>query len=158
VEKYEEELTGKEQLDRVAMFSLRQHFPDEFFGFTGFFGSTGGEVSFELLEGDFPLYMRDKKVKKVIVRAVDKNGNGIKGLKMQIKKLATDPKKSLELQETTLADGYTVDLKAKTMSSLDTWKRVPIVGTWSIKLEDFSKVHDLLVFFMYEYEEKKTML
>lgn len=157
IQDYEEEKAKGKQLDRIAMFSLRQHFPDEFFGFTGFFGSTDGEVSFELLDGDFPLYMTDKKVKKVIVRAVHRDGRGLDNINMEIKKL-TNTTHQFQLQKTTLPDGYTEDLKTSAISVLGPSERVPIVGTWSIKLADFSEVHDLLVFFMYEYKEKKTTL
>ena len=101
------------------------------------------------------MYMTDKNVKIVIVRAIDKKGNGVKDIKMQITKL-TNPVNSLQLQGTTLSDGYTANINSTTMPSLS--QKVPIVGTWQIRLDNASqsdKFYDLLVFLMYEYKERK---
>lgn len=157
--KYEKELSGGQRLDQTVAFSMRQHFPDEFFSF------SGGEITFELLDGDFPAYMAAKNVKNVILRAVDKEGNGISGLDLHINKL-TNPLNSLSLSATTFVDGYTVDVgaltdPAKTLPDLPLEQRVPIVGAWQVKLTDTSRakeVDDLIVIFSYEYKPEEIYL
>jgi hypothetical protein len=151
VQKYEEELTGGKDLDQIAMFSLRQHFPDEFFSI------SGGQVDIELLNGDFPYYMDEKRVKKIIVRAVKQDGSGLDGLSIEVSKV----KGTLSpLSGITNSKGYAVDTKGymDPEKSAELPDPEPIVGTWQINFKDTSMLKDLddvLVFFMYEYKEKK---
>ncbi|MFQ5650692.1 MAG: hypothetical protein ACE5IY_12185 [bacterium] len=148
VQKYEHELTNGKPLDRVAMFSLRHHFPDEFFGI------SGGAVAFELLHGDFPLYAENKKVKKVIVQAVDKDGRGLQGIGMTITHTGSS---GLTINALTGADGFSSD--PTKMSDLPLSDQVAITGAWNIKLTNTaqaSQVADLIVFIQYEFEEKST--
>jgi len=151
VQQYEKEVSGGAELDQIAAFSLRQHFPDEFFSV------TSGQVEFELLDGDFPLYMMNKKVKKVMLLALDQEGKGVQGIGLRIAKLPD----ALALEAETDDKGYAIDRKGYMDPNMEVVlpqnKRVPVVGSWSIEFPDTTqagKIDDLLLFFMYEYKEK----
>jgi len=152
VQKYEKEVTGGAELDQFAGFSLRQHFPDEYFSL------AEGKIEVELLDGDFPLYMKEKKVKKVMLLALDREGKGVQGIELSIAKLPD----TLSIEAETNADGFAIDSKDYMNPNEDAVlprnKRVPVVGGWSITLKDagqVGKIDDLVVFFMYEYKEKR---
>lgn len=179
VQRYEKEVSGGRDLDRIAFFSLRQHFPDEFFGL------TGGKVEFELLDGDFPLYMTGKKVKKIMLMVIDRNGKGIEGIRLRIAKLRDQPLASIPTDEgggggispptvtamlpdqfsaETITDeeGYAIDDRNYMNPTSDTVlperSRFPVVGRWRIELTDPGQammIDDLLLFIMYEYKEKR---
>lgn len=166
VKKYEKEVSGGAELDQIASFSLRQHFPDEFFSL------TEGKIEFELLDGDFPLYMTNKKVKKVMVLALDRGGKGVQGIGLRITRMADGLRKvtelllkgpvALSIEAETNADGYAIDHRNHYMDPnketvIPENERVPIVGFWRIDFPDTTqadKLDDMLVFFMYEYQEK----
>jgi hypothetical protein len=105
------------------------------------------------VHGDFPLYAKDKQVKKFIVRALGKDGSGVQNLGMTITYTGSKP---LKMVAKTGPNGYTTDPpNAKDLSSLD---RVPPVGLWKIELRDPTQatlIDDLLIFIEYEYEEKR---
>lgn len=144
-ELYHQELMKGDQLDRMTAFSLRQHFPDEFFSL------ASGSIGIELLNGDFPNNMTEKKVKRIIIRALDQNGKGLKGIDLKL----SDSTNKLVFQSTTLEDGFTVNPNDFTLEDFPVEKRVPIVGQWKISLIDPTQaiqVGDLQILFSYEYK------
>jgi hypothetical protein len=153
VQKYEQEVSGSERLDQIAFISLRKRFPDAFSRLP-----DGGVVEFELFDGDFPLYMKEKEIKKLMLRALDKDGEGVQGIPVRLVRLPDGP----VIQAKTNGEGWAIDPKGtmdpKSEKLLPKAEFIPLVGLWKIELEDAgqaSGINDLVVMFMFDYKERR---
>lgn len=147
IKEYEEELT-KGKLDRIGMLSLRTCFPKEF-------GELAqGEMLFTLAPEHFPSNVGAKAVQKVLIVARNSAAQAVAGLKLHV-----EHGEGLSVDLTTLKNGLTESLQPASLFAPQVTRKTPLTGKWKISVADHAagaKVHDLFLFFWYEYNERKV--
>jgi hypothetical protein len=141
---YEAELMAGDSLDTVSVFSLRQSFSDAFEAL------ARRRAEFTLTEENFPDGISSLELKTVIVQTLDDNGRGIAGVDVAIQKAQS----STRFAQVTREDGLGANLD-EPLPILSRGERLPMLGTWQIeltRLEDFGRVDDIRVFFLYSFE------
>jgi hypothetical protein len=121
---YEQEHSPEGLLDLITPFSLRTEFGDVFDQL------SAGQASLILKRQNFPSGIANLRLKTVVVQALDNDKNAVEGVTLEIARPGT----TLALVRTTRADGFTEDVT------------LPIPN-------QFSRLGDLLVFFIYEFQE-----
>jgi Tc toxin complex TcA C-terminal TcB-binding domain len=144
---YEEEQIATDGLDKTALFSLRQRFPDTFFDL------ESGTASFVLEDSDFPPDFVDRRVKAIIGQVVDADGVGVEGIGLEFAKVGT----SFTVARTTSAGGFSEPMDEPIVFVEPPEARVPAEGTWQVRLPapaDFARIDDLRVFIIYSYRPR----
>lgn len=148
IKEYDEEL-AKGKLDRIGMFSLRTCFPKEF-------GKLAqGEMSFTLAPEHFPSNVGAKAVQKVFIVARNSAAQAVAGLTLHVAH-----GEGLNVELTTLKNGSTESLQPASLFAPQVTRSTPLTGRWTISAADHAaaaKVHDLFVFFYYQYEERTAL-
>jgi len=145
IHSYEAELAEGDLLDRISAFSLRQNFPDTFFAL------QTGPAGLSLGEENFPSGLANLQFKMVIVQALDQEGKGVAGVALEISRQEF----GFNQVRITRTDGFSEDLDAP-LQTLPRDQRFPVVGAWQIRLsnpDQFARLDDLRLFFMYAFEE-----
>ncbi|MFL5591465.1 MAG: hypothetical protein ACJ8DI_27970 [Ktedonobacteraceae bacterium] len=146
IKSYEQELAAGDALDRIGVIFLRQQRPDALAQL-----KATGEASFQVLESDLLVGLTEVKVKTIIGQTIDKDEKGVAGIALEITKLGT----AFSIARTSRQDGYSEDLSSPP-SFVAPADRVPMLGTWQIRLPDpvqGSTFDDVLLFFIYEFKE-----
>ena len=86
---YEKELAEGDLLDQISAFSLRQNFPDTFFGL------QTGPADLRLTEENFPDGLTNLQFKMVIAQALDQTGKGVPGIALEISRPRLDSTRSV---------------------------------------------------------------
>lgn len=154
VRNFERRSGGK--LDRIVALSLRQFFPDDFYGF----GPDQPTVSFQLMKADFPLYTRNQRVKKVIVEILGRNGDAYRVLPAEaaVERLGDDASR-LAWSARLRRDAATgILFTGETLNAQERTGFTELLGRWRVTLSgvDLEAVEDILVFLSYEYDEQEA--
>jgi hypothetical protein len=148
---YEQELADDfvdgETLDRMQVFSLRKQFRDAFEDL------ETGTATYELgpqhfADQDFD--GEDAKVRTVVAQALDPDGLGVEGVRLEIARQGTD----FLLARTTGAGGFSEDLSQGRPPVQPPESRPPGVGTWQVRLPEpaqFDALDDLVLFFICDF-------
>jgi hypothetical protein len=142
---YEAELAEGDQLDRFSVFYLRQQFPDSFFAL------QAGLAGLSLVKENFPSGLTHLQFKMVIGQALDPQGKGVPGVALEIGR----PDVVFNQARVTRSDGFSENLDVPPQT-LPRDQRFPVIGAWQIRLSNpaqFTQLGDLIVFFMYAFEE-----
>ena len=142
---YEQEHAPEGLLDLVTPFSLRTVFEDVFDQL------SAGQASLILKRQDFPSGITNLRLKTVVAQALDNDENAVEGVTLEIARPGT----TFALVRTTHADGFTEDVTLP-LPFLPPPERFPVEGSYTLRLTDpnqFSRLGDLLVFFIYEFQE-----
>ena len=142
---YERELSNGDGLDEITAFSMRSRFLDAFRQL------QNGESTIRLKEDDFPSDKKDLKVKAVILLATDEEKKGVESLAFEIGREDIP----FSLARATNTQGFTEDVNGEIpVTPKD--ERFSVFGDWNIRLtnpDQFSRVNDVIWFFLYEYKE-----
>jgi hypothetical protein len=145
VREYEAELAREgEPLDKITAFSLRELFPDAFADLR-----TGTAVV-PLDRSDFPSGLANLRFKALVAQALDEDDSGIEGIRLRLGR----PDVAFQRDRVTGRGGFSENLDAE-IEILPLADRFPVEGSWRIQLRDpqqFSRLGDLRLFFMYSYE------
>jgi hypothetical protein len=148
---YEQELADQvvdgETLDRMKVFSLRRQFRDAFDALrtgTGTFQLTPQHLDDQDFDGT------NAKIRTVIAQALDPNGVGVAGVKLEIAKPGTN----FLIARQTSADGLSVDFSQGRPPIEPPANRPAGPGTWQVRLPDptqFNTLGDLVLFFVSDF-------
>jgi hypothetical protein len=145
IRSYEAELAQGDQLDRFSAFSLRQQFPDTFFAL------QTGRAELSLVKENFPSGLTHLQFKMVLGQALDPQGKGVSGVALEIARQDV----GFNRARVTRSDGFSEDLDVPPQT-LPRDQRFPVIGSWQLRLSNpaqLAQLGDLLVFFMYAFEE-----
>jgi hypothetical protein len=148
---YEQELADQfidgQTLDRMKVFSLRRQFRDAFDALktgTGTFQLTPQHFDEQDFDGT------NAKVRTVIAQALDPNGVGVAGIKLEI----TKPGTNFRVARQTGADGLSVDFSQGHPPIEPPENRPAGPGTWQVRLPDPTQnttLGDLVLFFVCDF-------
>jgi hypothetical protein len=143
--KFEAELAEGDSLDRISGFSLLHSFRDAFSAL------QTGPATVNLAQENFPSGLTHLQFKTVIAQALDQQGKGVPGVKLEIGR----PDVGFNQERVTLTDGFSEDLDAPPQTRPRD-QRFPVIGAWQIRLPNpaqFAQLRDLRLFFMYAFEK-----
>lgn len=145
---YEQELTDGEALDQILVLSMGQLFPNEFDGL------QSGQSIFNLNEEVIPSTYANLEFKAVACQALDQEGKGVAGVRIEISKSGTTFSRQMTTDSAGLSDQAGSDLDV-----LEREQRFPLLGDWQIRLPDAAdynkfKSGNLVLFFVYSYRAK----
>ena len=147
IRSYETELADNQALDGVLGIAVRRRFPDTFDAL------RTGTATLDLRDVDFPADAAQPRVKAVLAQALDAEGTGLAGIRLEIAHTA-----ALTLNRTTGPDGFTEDLTTGP-PDLPEPQRVPPAGTWQLRLPDpaqFPQLDELMLFVVYTFRRSES--
>ena len=145
VQEYEAELAGTHALDRISAFSLRQSFPDTYFGL------PSGPSTFDLGPANLP-GAPTARFTQLLVQAVDSHGKGVAGIGLEVSRQDV----GFDLVRSTRDDGFSEDLTALPNSAPPSFA---VAGTWQLRLTDpsrFTDLGDLKMFVVHTTDARTT--
>jgi hypothetical protein len=131
--------------DLISTFALRTRFP------AALGQLASGSALLTFAAHDFPAGITGRRLKTVVVQALDASRAGVSGVVVEL----TKPGTAFAVQRTTSADGFTESL-AGAVPVLDSADRPDVDGDYELRVPDpaqLSRIDDLLLLFVYEFRE-----
>ena len=136
---------GSEDLDKIALISLRSQFADAYDAL------PNGPGVFNLDEDDVPPNITELRVKTIVGQVVDTDGTGVAGVGMELSSVDN----VFSMTRTTGDEGFTEEMDEAIPFVQPPEDRVPLIGRWEVRLTDqadFDRIDDVRLFVIYSYQ------
>jgi hypothetical protein len=146
IERLVAEHEAGEDLDKVALVSLRGQFPDAFDAL------ASGPATFVLEDTDFPPGITDLRVKAIVGQVVDDEGRGVAGITVRFNGVGAGA--GYDETRTTGELGFTEVMEEPIPVVQPPEARVPAAATWEVHLVDpgqFDQIGDLRIFVVHSF-------